>query len=82
MARTQQERSRQSYASSIRRLHHRAGSFTNRARMAKLLALMTLELTGRANPRAWADRIHERLYLTAGHPINQRPTTTPSTPTH
>jgi hypothetical protein len=56
-----------------RRLHHRAGSFTNRARMAKLLALMTLELTGRANPRAWADRIRERLYLTGGHPINQRP---------
>jgi hypothetical protein len=56
-----------------RRLHHRAGSFTNRARMNKLLALMTLELMGQADPRAWADRIRERLYLTAGHPTNQRP---------
>ena len=56
-----------------RRLHHRAGSFTNRTRMKKLLALMTLELTGQADPRAWADRIRERLYLTAGRPTNQRP---------
>jgi hypothetical protein len=56
-----------------RRLHHRAGSFTNRARMNKLLALMTLELTGQADPRAWADRIRQRLYLTAGRPTNQRP---------
>ncbi|HEV7161921.1 MAG TPA: hypothetical protein VGN25_01575 [Solirubrobacteraceae bacterium] len=56
-----------------RRLHHRAGSFTNRARMNKLLALMTLELTGRADPRVWADRIRQRLYLTGGRPANQRP---------
>jgi hypothetical protein len=56
-----------------RRLHDRAGSFTNRARMKKLLALMTLELTGRADPRIWADRIRERLYLTGGRPTNQRP---------
>jgi hypothetical protein len=56
-----------------RRLHHRAGSFTNRARMNKLLALMTLELTARADPRAWADRIRERLYLAGGRPANQRP---------
>ncbi len=50
-----------------RRLHYRAGSFTNRARMNKLLALMTLELTGRADPRAWTERIRERLYLTADY---------------
>ncbi len=55
-----------------RRLHHRAGSFTNRARMNRLLALMALELTGRADPRVWADRIRERLYLTGGRPTNQR----------
>lgn len=56
-----------------RRLADRAGSFTNRARMTKLLDLMTLELTGRADPRAWADHIRERLYLAHGRPANQRP---------
>jgi len=56
-----------------RRLRDRAGSFTNRSRMTKLLALMTLELTGRADARAWADRIRERLSLTGGRPTNQRP---------
>jgi len=56
-----------------RRLHDRAGSFTNRARMTKLLALMTLELTGRADARAWADQIRERLSLTGGRPTSQRP---------
>lgn len=56
-----------------RRLRDRAGSFTNRARMAKLLALMTLELNRRADPRRWADQLRERLYLAGGRPINQRP---------
>jgi len=56
-----------------RRLRDRAGSFTNRARMAKLLALMTLELNGRADERRWADRLRERLYLAGGRPANQRP---------
>ena len=56
-----------------RRLGDRAGSFTNRARMAKLLALMTLELNGRADPRRWADQLRERLYLAGGRPANQRP---------
>jgi hypothetical protein len=56
-----------------RRLHDRAGSFTNHARMSKLLALMTLELTGRADPRAWADQLREQLYLAGGRPTIQRP---------
>ena len=56
-----------------RRLRDRAGSFTNRARMAKLLALMTLELNGRADARRWADQLRERLYLAGGRPTNQRP---------
>jgi hypothetical protein len=56
-----------------RRLRDRAGSFTNRARMAKLLALMTLELNARADARRWADQLRERLYLAGGRPTNQRP---------
>ena len=56
-----------------RRIGDRVGSFTNRARMAKLLALMTLDLTGQADGREWADRIRERLYLAGGRPANQRP---------
>lgn len=56
-----------------RRIGDRVGSFTNRARMAKLLALMTLDLDGRADGRAWADRLRERLYLAGGRPHNQRP---------
>jgi hypothetical protein len=56
-----------------RRIGDRVGSFTNRARMAKLLALMTLDLTGRADGRHWADRLRERLYLAGGRPANQRP---------
>lgn len=56
-----------------RRLRDRAGSFTNRARMAKLLALMMLELNRRADARRWADQLRERLYLAGGRPINQRP---------
>jgi len=34
---------------------------------------MTLELTGRADPRTWVDQIRERLYLADGRPVNQRP---------
>lgn len=56
-----------------RRLRDRAGSFTNRARMAKLLALMTLELNHTADARTWADQLRERLYLAGGRPANQRP---------
>lgn len=56
-----------------RRIGDRVGSFTNRARMAKLLALMALELTGRADGRDWADRLRERLYLGGGRPAHQRP---------
>jgi hypothetical protein len=41
--------------------------------MTKLLALMTLDLAGRADGRQWADRLRERLYLAGGHPSNQRP---------
>jgi hypothetical protein len=56
-----------------RRIGDRIGSFTNRARMAKLLALMTLDLNGHADGRQWADRLRERLYLAGGRPNNQRP---------
>jgi hypothetical protein len=41
--------------------------------MAKLLALMTLDLNGQADGRQWADRIRERLYLAGGRPQKQRP---------
>ncbi len=41
--------------------------------MTKLLALVTLDLTGRADGRQWADRVRERLYLAGGRPNNQRP---------
>jgi hypothetical protein len=56
-----------------RRIGDRVGSFTNRARMTNLLALMTLDLTGQADGRQWADRLRERLYLASGRPDNQRP---------
>ncbi len=56
-----------------RRIGDRIGSFTNRARLAKLLDLMTLDMLGRADGREWADRLRERLYLAGGRPTNQRP---------
>ena len=56
-----------------RRIGDRVGSFTNRARLTKLLNLMTLDLLGRADGRDWADRLRERLYLARGRPQNQRP---------
>ena len=56
-----------------RRIGDRVGSFTNRARLAKLLDLMTLDLLGKADGRDWADRLRERLYLAGGRPANQRP---------
>ena len=56
-----------------RRIGGRIGSFTNRARLAKLLNLMTLDLLGKADGRQWADRLRERLYLAGGRPRNQRP---------
>jgi hypothetical protein len=56
-----------------RRIGDRVGSFTNRARLAKLLNLMTLDLLGKADGREWADRLREQLYLAGGRPENQRP---------
>jgi len=56
-----------------RRIGDRVGSFTNRARLSKLLDLMTLDILGQADGRDWADRLRERLYLAGGRPTNQRP---------
>ncbi|MHB8694905.1 MAG: transposase [Solirubrobacteraceae bacterium] len=56
-----------------RRIGDRVGSFTNRARLTKLLDLMTLDMRGQADGREWADRLRERLYLAGGRPANQRP---------
>jgi hypothetical protein len=56
-----------------RRIGDRVGSFTNRARLAKLLDLMTLDLLRKADGRDWADRLRERLYLAGRRPANQRP---------
>ncbi len=56
-----------------RRIGDRVGSFTNRARLSKLLNLITLDLLGKADGRDWADRLRERLYLAGGRPRNQRP---------
>lgn len=56
-----------------RRIGDRIGSFTNRARLTKLLNLMTLDMLGKADGRDWADRLRERLYLAGGRPQNQRP---------
>ncbi len=35
--------------------------------------LITLDMTGKADGRAWADQLRERLYLADGRPANQRP---------
>jgi len=56
-----------------RRLQDRAGVFTNLARMNKLLALMTLDLRGQTDGRAWADGLREHTYLAGGHAPEQRP---------
>jgi hypothetical protein len=56
-----------------RRIGDRVGSFTNRARLSKLLDLMTLDLRGQADGRAWADQLRERIYLASGRPRDQRP---------
>lgn len=56
-----------------RRIGDRVGSFTNRARLSKLLDLTTLDMLGKADSRQWADRLRERLYLAGGRPENQRP---------
>jgi hypothetical protein len=56
-----------------RRIGNRVGSFTNRARLAKLLDLITLDMTGKADGRDWADRLREGLYQAGGRPANQRP---------
>lgn len=56
-----------------RRIGDRVGSFTNRPRMGKLLALMALGIDGRADGRQWADRLREQLHLAGGHAESQRP---------
>jgi hypothetical protein len=56
-----------------RRIGDRVGSFTNRARMGRLLALIALDIDGRADGRRWADRLRECLHLAGGHAENQRP---------
>jgi hypothetical protein len=56
-----------------RRIGNRVGSFTNRARLAKRLDLITLDMTGKADSREWADQLREHLYLAGGRPQNQRP---------
>ncbi len=42
----------------------------------------TLDLTGRADGRQWADRLRERLNLAGGRPDNQRPHDDPKAVTH
>ena len=54
------------------RLGDRSSSFTNRARMEKLLTLLTADLRKQANGRVWADRIRERIYLAGGTARFQR----------
>jgi hypothetical protein len=55
------------------RIDDRAGSFTNRARLANLVNLTTVDLRTTADGRQWADRIRERIYLAGGHATQQRP---------
>jgi hypothetical protein len=56
-----------------RRIGDRVGSFTNRARMSRLLALIALDIDGGADGRQWADLLRERLHLADGHAASQRP---------
>jgi hypothetical protein len=56
------------------RIGDRVGSFTNRARLAKLLQLMALDLRGQADSRQWADRLREQLYLAGGRPATHQRT--------
>lgn len=51
----------------------RSQSFGNRARLDRLLALMTLQQNGDADPRSWADRLRERLHPRGGIAPEQRP---------
>ena len=46
---------------------------TYRHRLAKLLKLMTIDVTGKTNARQWADRLRGQLYLAGGRPQKQRP---------
>jgi hypothetical protein len=57
-----------------RRIGDRVGSFTNRARLAKLLQLMALDRRGQADSRQWADRLREQLYLAGGRPATHQRT--------
>lgn len=53
--------------------HGRSQSFGNRARLNKLLELMTLHANGQADPRRFADRLRERLHPAGGIAPDQRP---------
>lgn len=55
------------------RIGDRVASYTNRARMTKLLALMTMDIRRRADGRVWADRLRERIYLAGGRAAPIRP---------
>jgi hypothetical protein len=59
-----------------RRIQDRAGRFTNRHRLRKLLLLMTMEAARHADTRAWTRFIQDALHERAGRPAKQRPMTT------
>ena len=59
------------------RLKDRAGVFTNRIRMNRLLSLMAIQLNGQANGRTWADLVRRRIYTVGGRPPHQRQTDDP-----
>jgi hypothetical protein len=56
-----------------RRILDRAGRFTNRHRLRKLLLLMTMEASRHADTHAWTRVIQEALHECAGRPAKQRP---------
>jgi hypothetical protein len=56
-----------------RRIGDRIGSFTSRARLAKLLDLMTLDMRGQADGRAWATTSANGSTSPAGAPPTNAP---------
>jgi hypothetical protein len=56
-----------------RRIEDRAGRFTNRHRLRKLLLLMTMEAARHANTHAWTRVIETALQERRGRPAKQRP---------
>lgn len=60
-----------------RRLRDRRGVFTNRQRLARLLTLMTLDMVGEADERAWAQTIRQWLLTRRGQPPRTRQITDP-----